>query len=86
MANRLAKIVNKPKAGKQKPVPVKIVSDYPSTAAVDKSERDKYRTQDALRTLQRAAEIQRDKPLMKAVKAEAKSEIKRLSGVCGSKK
>lgn len=84
MPNRLSKIVKPGKGkGKQKPVPVKIVSDTVASAPYDDM---KYRAKDALSTLARAAEIQRDKPLMKAVKAEAKSEIKRLSGVCGSKK
>ena len=82
MANKLNQVVKK--TGKQKPIPVKIVSSTgDSPAPYDDM---KYRAKDALHTLARAAEIQRDKPLMKAVKAEAKSEIKRLSGVCGSKK
>lgn len=82
MSNKLAKLVRKPKNGKQKPVPVKIVSDYPETASINKGEQDKYRAQDALRTLQRAEEIKRDKPLMRAAKAEAKSMMKQLSTVC----
>lgn len=81
MANRLARVVNKPKGGKQKPVPVKIVQDTASKACAPYDDM-KYRAKDALHTLARAEEIRRDKPLMKAVKSEAKSEIKRLSGVC----
>lgn len=77
--NRLSKVVNKPK-GKQKPVPVKIVYDAPEVA---KSYDDtKYRARDALSTLSRAEEIKRDKPLMKAVKAEARNQVKSLSKVC----
>jgi len=82
MKNRLHdKLVRKPaaKSVKQKPVPVKIVSDSPSPMSSDDS---KYRAQDALRTLQRAAEIKRDKALMKAAKAEARAQMKQLSTVC----
>lgn len=78
--NRLSKVVNKPKGGKQKPVPVKIVSDRAdSPAPYDDM---KYRARDALSTLSRAEEIKRDKPLMKAVKAEARNQVKSLSKVC----
>lgn len=78
--NRLSKVVRKPKGGKQKPVPVKIVYDSPE---VTKSYDDmKYRARDALSTLSRAEEIKRDKPLMKAVKAEARNQVKSLSKVC----
>lgn len=77
--NRLNKIVKKNKT--QKPVPVKIVSDYPSTAPMTKRGIDKYEAQDALRTLQRAREIEGNKPLMRAAKAEAKAQIKALSSV-----
>lgn len=81
MANRLSKVVNKPK-GKQKPVPVRIVSDYSSTAAIEKPRSiDKYEAQDALRTLQRAEEIRGNKALMKAAKTEATKQIKALSSV-----
>lgn len=82
MPNKLTRLVRKPKGAKQKPVPVKIVSDYPETASTNDGERDKYRAQDALRTLQRAEEIKRDKPLMRAAKAEAKSMMKQLTSVC----
>lgn len=80
--NRLSKVVNKPKGAKQKPVPVRIVSDYPQTASLGvKRGIDKYEAQDALRTLQRAREIECNKPLMRAAKAEAKAQIKALSSV-----
>jgi hypothetical protein len=81
MKNKLHdKLVRKPAAknAKQKPVPVKIISDSPSPMSSD----DKWRAQDALRTLQRAEEIKRDKSLMKAAKAEARSQMKQLSTVC----
>jgi hypothetical protein len=80
MANRLAKIVKPAKKGsKQKPVPVKIVSDYETASPkVD----DSWRVRDALSTLSRAAEIKNDKALMKQVKAEANKQVKSLSTVC----
>ncbi len=78
MANRLAKIVKK--GTKQKPVPVKIVSESLKVSMA--GEDMKWKAQDALRTLQRAEEIKRDKGLMRAAKAEAKSQMKQLSSVC----
>lgn len=79
MANKLSKVVAKSKGGKQKPVPVKIVNDAPRPSYAQ--EDMKYKAQDAIRTLQRAEEIKRDKPLMRAAKAEAKSMMKQLSTV-----
>lgn len=75
MANRLSKVVK----GKQKPVPVKIVDAPKASYPADDM---KWRARDALSTLQRAEEIRRDKPLMKATKAEAKSQLKQLQNVC----
>lgn len=46
----------------------------------------KYRAKDALYTLKRAEEIQRDKGLMRAVKACAKQEMKALAKVAAGKK
>lgn len=81
MSNKLANVVRKSKGGsKQKPVPVKIVSDAPDRVAP--YDDMKYRARDALSTLQRAEEIRRDKPLLKAAKAEAKQQMKQLSKVC----
>lgn len=79
--NRLSKVVNKPKGGKQKPVKVEIVQ--PKSNRISEAPYDdmKYRARDALSTLSRAAEIKSDKELMKAVKAEAKKQIKSLSCV-----
>ena len=45
-----------------------------------------YRAKDALHTLKRAEEIMRDKPLMRAVKACAKQEMKALAKVAAGKK
>lgn len=82
MVNKLQKVVNKPKGRKQAPVPVRIVYDQPSKAnTVSPRGIDKYEAQDALRTLQRAREIECNKPLMRAAKAEAKAQIKALSSV-----
>lgn len=47
---------------------------------------DDYRAKDALHTLKRAEEIMSDKPLMKAVKACAKQEMKALAKVAAGKK
>ena len=63
----------------KKAVPVKIVSDDPVN---NKKGIDKWEAQDALRTIQRAEEIKSNKPLMKAVKAEAKSQMKAMERVC----
>lgn len=77
MKNRLHdKVVKGSK--KQKPVPVKIVSESPTINYDDM----KYRARDALSTLSRAEEIKRDKTLMKAVKAEAKMQVKSLTNMC----
>ncbi len=78
MVSRLHNKVVKTK--KQKPVPVKIVHDAATEAApsVDR----KWEARNAIDTLRRAEEIKRDKSLMRAVKAEAKSQMKQLSTVC----
>lgn len=82
MANKLQKVVKK--GSKPKPIPVKIVyDDAPKSSMVAGSHGiDKYEAQDALRTLQRAREIEGNKPLMRAAKAEAKAQMKTLSNVC----
>ena len=71
--NKLTNAINKA-------VPVKIVSDGP----VESKKRgiDKWEAQDALRTIQRAEEIKSNRPLMKAVKAEARSQMKSIERVC----
>ncbi len=84
LVNKLRSVMNKSKSSKkQAPVPVKIVYDEPSKSAPSNAPRtiDKYDAQDALRTLQRAREIESNKPLMRAAKAEAKAQIKALSSV-----
>ena len=62
----------------KKPIPVKIVNDSPkATVASD----DKWRVEDALRTLRRAEEIRQDKGLMKQAKVMAKKEAAALSKI-----
>lgn len=70
--------VEKLKASKAKPVPVKIVSDSPSYPEESK----KWRAQDALRDLERAAEHKRDKALMADVKKLAADKVKSLKDIC----
>ena len=65
------------KATKAKPVPVKIVSDYPST-----SDDQKWRAEDDLRALQRAREIENDKARLKAAKAIAEEQMSALKKIC----
>lgn len=68
--------VEKLKATKTKPIPVKIVSDGPSPSYV--KEDQKWRAEDDLRALQRAKEIESDKGRMKAAKAIAKEQMNTL--------
>lgn len=75
MKNKLSGAVNKP-------VPVKIVNDAPSSSKDYKSEQDKWRAEDDLRALQRAEEIRADKARMKAAKSCAKEQMKNLKKVC----
>lgn len=72
--------VEKLKASKAKPIPVKIVNDAPSPSYV--KEDQKWRAEDDLRALQRAKEIEGDKSRMKAAKAVAKEQLNALSKVC----
>lgn len=79
MANRLNKVVKK----NSKPIPVKIVSTgYDSPQPMMKRGIDRYEAQDALRTLQRAKEIEGNKALMRAAQKEAASQLKALNAVC----
>ena len=79
MANRLNKVVKKG----SKPIPVKIVStSYDGPQPMVKHGIDKYEAQEALRTLQRAAEIKSNKALLRAAEKEAANQMKALSAVC----
>lgn len=70
---------------KDKPIPVKIVSDAPSVAKSDgdyeKRER-RYKAEEDIRTMQRAAEIQKDKGRTKAMKEVAKEQMEALKKCC----
>ena len=72
--------VEKLKASKTKPIPVKIVSDAPKSSYVEEDK--KWRAQDDMRALQRAKEIESDKARMQAVKAVAQEEMARLKKIC----
>jgi len=72
--------VQKLKASKSKPIPVKIVSDSPSPSYA--KEDQKWRAEDDLRALQRARENESDKSRMKAAKAIAKEQMQNLKKIC----
>lgn len=67
-----------PVASTKKPIPVKIVSD---TASCSPAMDNKWKTQDALRTIQDAEKYKMDKVLMKDVKALAKEQMKALGRI-----
>ena len=71
-----------PVATPSKPVPVKIVSESPSTDRGYEEREKKWRAESDLRTLKDAAEIQRDKERMKAAKTVAKQEMNSLKKIC----
>jgi hypothetical protein len=76
--------VQKLKASKSKPVPVRIVSEA-SSPSTDKGYEDrerKYRAEDALRTIKEYEKLQSDKSLMKDVKALAKEQMNALKKIC----
>lgn len=52
---------------------------YPTTAIADDK---RWRTEEALRTLTRAQEIQKDRVMMKDVKTLAREQAKTLAKVC----
>lgn len=70
--------VEKLKASKKNPLPVKIVSD---SCAPSVKEDNKWRAEDDLRTLQRAKEVENDKARMKAVKAIAQEQMNALKKI-----
>jgi len=74
--NRMAVEGLKSSTKKTKPIPVKIVSEGPSTTYA--KEDQKWRAEDDLRALQRAREIESDKSRMKAAKAVAKEQLNTL--------
>lgn len=65
-----------------KPVKVTIVSNSTtSNACPMPKENDKWKVEDALRTLEQAESYKKDKDLMKDVKQLAKNKIKCLSNI-----
>jgi len=56
--------------------------DTASSPVEDKAQVRKYEIENALRTVQRAEEIKRDKAMMKDVKAMARSKIKEMKKIC----
>lgn len=66
------------------PVPVKIVSDAPAgkTDGDWKKRERRYQAEDDIRTMQRAAEIQKDKDRTKAMKEVAKEQVNALKKIC----
>ena len=63
----------------KKPVPVRIVNDGP--AEIKSDSHDKWKIQDALRTIKDAEKFKADKTLMKGVKALAREEAKALDKI-----
>ena len=71
---------NKLPVSKSKPIPVRIVHDQPNE--VPRSEGpDKWKIQDALRTIKDAEKFKADKSLMKGVKALAREEARALAKI-----
>ncbi|MEK6883498.1 MAG: hypothetical protein AABY22_27975 [Nanoarchaeota archaeon] len=70
-------------AKKSKGLPVLEVNECPpSKPTKDMIERErKYEIEDALRTLQRAEELKKDKTLMRDVKKAAKEQVKALNKI-----
>jgi hypothetical protein len=58
------------------------MADKNESPASEKAERRKYEVEDAMRTVQRAEEIKKDRAMMKDVKAMAKQKIKELGKIC----
>lgn len=50
------------------------------------TEEKRWKTEDAMRTLMRAEELKKDKPLMRDVENLAKEQAQKLSGLCGKAK
>jgi hypothetical protein len=74
--------VEKLKASKTKPVPVRIVGDAASPMESSNKEMRNYRAEDALRDIQRAQKHERDKELMRDVKKLAKEQVNSLKKLC----
>ena len=86
----MAKIVNKLTGATKtaKPVPVRIVTEGPKVSGPSKSSMDqerKWRAEDDLRTLRRAAEVQADKGRVRDAQKIAKQEFAALERVIKNK-
>lgn len=77
--NRLAKLTARSTAVDAAPAPYR-------PSAKEQAERRRYQAEDALRTITRAEEIKRDRPLMRDVKACAREQAKTLDCVLGKRK
>lgn len=75
--NKLAKLTQS--TGALAPSPYKV-------SPQDKAREQRYQAEDALRTITRAEEIKRDRPLMSMVKQVAREQMKTLSSVTGKRK
>lgn len=68
---------------KKNPLPVAKAMDVPKPAKDNEAnERRRYMAEDAMRTMERAEEIKKDKGLMKDIKGLAKEKIKNLGKIC----
>lgn len=70
------------KLGASKAVPVKIVSDVPTTDRDYEERERKYRARNALEDIERAEQHKRDKALMSDVKKLAKEKVNSLKNIC----
>lgn len=80
MANKLSKLIAKAST-----------SDYPMVSSskpsrAQQDEQRRYKAEDALRTITKATEIQRDRALMSDVKQIAKEQMKTLACVAQPRK
>jgi hypothetical protein len=74
--------VEKLKASKSKPVPVRIVSDIAEPSNAIGKEQRNWKAEDALRDIERAEQHKRDKSLMSDVKKLAKEKVNSLKKIC----
>lgn len=66
---------------KVKPIPVKIVNDAPKDVPAPRGKYDKWQVEDALRNIERAAEVVSDKRMMREVKALAEDKRRKLDRI-----
>lgn len=73
--------MKKPASKKTKAASVGIAADMPSVA-----DEKRWRVEEAMRTINRAEELKKDRGLMSDVKKAAMEQAKRVSGFCGKAK